>query len=305
MGHINPIPKESFSASLPLKKQPNLTDHTLIDDEGYTPTVHFFQQQLKSSPVIQAEQWSLTLGGLIETAPIVTYADLLARTPVTLDCTLACGHSTNNPLIGHARWQGVSLRSLFNEVELLPEARFARFDSADGYSTSIALNSLEDALIAYGMNGDRLLPEHGFPARLIVPGLAGYKLPKWITRIEFSASPYLGFWEQRGWSTSGIPQTTSAILSPRQQQIVNGTLSLMGIAYAGTRKIIGVEITIDDGSWMPVTFSEGTIGSWVRWAIDWQPPAAADYVINVRATDDTGFVQSENLHQVIIQVASV
>ena len=97
-------------------------------DDMYTLTADFFQQQYQSSPVILPQDWSLTLGGLIETAHIVTHADLSEMPSVTLDCTLACGHSSNHQFIGHASWQGIAWATLLDMVELLPEARFARMD---------------------------------------------------------------------------------------------------------------------------------------------------------------------------------
>ena len=266
----------------------------LIDETGIIPNAQFQAQYLHTVPAIAPEAWSLTVAGLVETPLVLSYEVLLARSTVEIPSTLACsGHSADRMILGHAVWQGVWLRDLLADVTLQPDARWARFGGADGYATSIALDELDEAFVALGMNGTPLAPEHGFPARLIVPGLYGYKLPKWMIRIELTAEPYLGFWERRGWSQQGAAQITSVLLYPQHDVPFGEVVRLMGLAYAGKREVRTVEINIDDGPWMPVGFSPGERGCWVAWQIDWTPPAPAEYVARVRATDSTGLVQSD------------
>lgn len=193
--------------------------------------------------------------------------------------------------MGSAVWRGVPFRTLLDEVTVQPAARFANFFAADDYATSIPFDKLPGALLVYGMNGEMLPQEYGFPARLIVPGLYGYKMPKWIQRVELAADPVIGLWEQRGWSVVGEVQTTSAILSPQHLETVSGTISFSGIAYAGNRSITNVEISIDDAPWMPTPFQQENTGQWAQWSIDWTPYTPGDYGIRVRATDSTGFTQ--------------
>jgi DMSO/TMAO reductase YedYZ molybdopterin-dependent catalytic subunit len=248
-------------------------------------------QQFSHIPVIDRDSWSLTLGGLVEQSLVLTFDNLLALDTTEIPCTLVCcGHDSGNSTItGHGLWRSVRVRSLLEGLMLQPGANFARFDGADGYSTSVALPYLDDALIATGFNGAELSSEHGFPARLIIPGLYGYKLPKWITRIEFSSQRYMGFWEQRGWSQTGLAQTTAAILRPYHLAEVRGTITLAGMAYAGIREITSIAVNIDDGPWMPVPFVAGTRGSQIAWQINWKAPAPADYAVNIQATDSSGF----------------
>jgi hypothetical protein len=183
--------------------------------------------------------------------------------------------------------------TLLDEVSRLPGTLYAHLHAADGYSTSIELADLEQAVLVYRMNDAPLLPEHGYPTRLIVPGLYGYKMPKWIQRIILADQPLAGFWEKRGWSASGQARLTSAILSPHHQARVSGTTRLHGIAYAGKRRIESVQVSIDGADWMPVSFTQVSPNTWAEWSIAWTAPGPGDYQIRVRATDDSGYMQSE------------
>lgn len=129
--------------------------------------------------------------------------------------------------------------------------------------------------------------------------------------MSLAAYPVIGLWEQRGWSASGKVQTTSAILSPRHLETISGTITFSGIAYAGNRAITNVEISIDDGDWMPVPFRQENAGHWAQWSMDWTPYTSGDYGVSVRATDDRGFTQrgnspifpngSSSIHNIIVR----
>lgn len=266
-----------------------------MDSSGYTPTAHFFRQQLRPIAQIDPNTWSINLNGLVENPLTLTYGDLLAQPAVETPCTVACiGSTGRTPLIGHSLWRGVPVKDLMTQLTLLPEATHAQFTAVDGYTTYVRIEDLQDALLVYAMNGETLPHEHGFPLRLIVPGLYGYKMPKWIQRIEFTAAPTPGFWEGRGWSTTGVAQTTALIFTPRNLESVTGIVSLSGIAYAGARQINSIEISVDDGGWMPVTFTPSAAYSWTPWQIDWTPPAPGDYLFKIRATDSDGFTQPDS-----------
>ena len=200
--------------------------------------------------------------------------------------TLAAITSTpNNLLMGHALWRGVPFKQLLDTVGSRPEIQYAQFRSANGYTTYLTIDKLDDAILAYAMNGEALPAEQGYPVRLIVPSVYDYKMPKWIQTIELVVAPSTGHYESRGWSADGVVQTTSAIFAPRPREIMSGRVVFSGMAFAGTRAITQIELSIDDGEWMPVPFKVAENGSWTRWQIDWLPPAPGDYLVKVRATD--------------------
>jgi len=268
---------------------PDKPSQTLI-----TPVSQFFRQNNRPIPTLNADYWAFSLGGLVRHPLVWSYGDVLALPSVDVPCAIACiGNKPGGEWMGNAVWQGTPLAGLLDELTILPEARYARLLAADKYTATLPLERLRGALLVYGMNGETLPPEHGFPVRLIVPGLYGYKMPKWIERIELTDTPPIGMWEQRGWSADGIVQTTSAILSPRSKETVSGVVQFSGMAYAGERIITAIELSIDGAPWMPVPFTPGIGASWTTWQIDWTPPGVGDYQARVRATDSDGFTQSE------------
>lgn len=274
-------------------RQPRIA--ALIDEDGYTPTAHFYRQQLRHVPQITPVFWTLRLYGLVDKPLALTHEDLLAMSTTALPCTLACvGSSDRNTRVGHALWSGVPMVSLLERVGMKANARYTQFYAADGYTTFVETDQLDGALLAYQMNGETLPREHGYPARLIVPGLYGYKMPKWIQRIEMTDTPKPGFWEERGWSASGAMQTGSAILSPHHMESVSQMVLLSGVAYSGECTITTVEISVDDGPWMPLPVTSSDPVSWSPWQIEWTAPAPGDYLIKVRSSDSSGFTQAEN-----------
>lgn len=247
-------------------------------------------------PQVDTAFWALSLGGLVSQPAVFRYDELIALPSVEIPATLTCvGSTPNNPLVGHARWRGVLLESLLDAIEPDAKAAYVQFYSADGYTTFIERARLSRALLAYEMNGEPLPPEHGFPLRLVMPGLYGYKMPKWIQRVQLAETPANGFWEERGWSASGEAQTMSGIFTPRHLEPVSGDVTFTGFAYAGERRITSVEISIDDAPWMPVPFTPAAPYSWTRWNITWTPPAPGDYLVKVRATDSDGFTQPDDV----------
>lgn len=255
-----------------------------LDATGYTPAPHFFCSQLRPVPPLDSATWTLSVGGQVERPLRLAYVDLLALPMVEMPATLACiGLGPRNALIGHALWRGVPLRELARQSGA--QGAFAQFVAADGYHTYIDRAALEGALLAFEMNGAALTHEHGSPARVVVPGLYGYKMPKWVTRIEFTDMPS-GVWESRGWSASGMVQPSALFFTPRQHETIGARVRLSGMAYAGLRQITQIEISADDGGWMPVPFAPAPAGSWTTWQIDWQPPAPGEYLLRVRASAD-------------------
>jgi hypothetical protein len=255
------------------------------------------------------------VSGLVNAPLVLSYDTAQTMAIVEQACTLLCiGNPPGGRWMGHGVWQGVRLSSIWEQVGIAPRAQYVHFYAADEYATCVRLEYLTDALLAFGVNGQALTAEQGFPARIIVPGLYGYKMPKWITRIELSETPLLGFWEGRGWSAEGVVQTTSAIFGPTHKALVSGDVLFSGVAYAGTRGITQVELSIDGGAWMAASIGASLPYQWTTWQLEWTPQATVQYLVRVRATDSEGNTQDEyastkpypngagGLHAIVIQV---
>ena len=223
----------------------------------------------------------------------LSYYDVLALPATTLDGVIACaGNSPGGHCIGQATWQGIAMKTLLSEVAVAPQAHYAHLFAADGYTTCITMAQLRDSILVYGMN-DNLLPlEHGYPTRLIVPGVYGYKMPKWLQRITLAETPMAGLWEQRGWSGSGEARIMSQITSPHHETRVQDTTTLHGIAYAGTQAVKAVELSMNGGPWMPVQVIQTAPNTLAQWSIEWTPSAPGQHRITVRAIDTHGTVQA-------------
>lgn len=241
----------------------------------------------------ETDHWFLKLDGQVDKPLILNMESLhklpAIERPVVITCV---GSSARHPVIRQAVWKGVPLSGLMDEAQVSPDAPYAQVTAADGYVTHLPMALLNDALLAYSVDGQDLSAEQGYPLRLIVPGLYGYKLPKWIQHIELIQTPVPGQYEEQDWS-AGQVQTISHIFAPHHMQSVSGLVQLSGIAYAGRRTITQVDVSIDDADWTPVPSTPSTPGSWTRWQAEWQPTAPGDYVVRVRATDSDGFTQTD------------
>lgn len=257
----------------------------------------FFQQHIRTVPAVLAAHWSFSIGGSVRHPLILTLDDLRAFPSEEWACVVAC--AARRPLVGQAMWRGVPLSALLAELNIDPSAQYARVSSADGYSASLTLPQLRAALLVYEMDGQPLPAEHGYPARLIAPGLYGYKMPKWVTHIRLNDQPAPGYWEARGWSEDGYVRPLAAIQDA--QPASNGDLLISGVAYAGERGIAAVEISLDDGDWTPGTLTPGTAHEWTRWHALWTPTANGDVVCRVRAIDRAGNIQPEP-HSTILRI---
>ena len=268
-----------------------------VDRDGFTPNDHFYKHVNHSPIYVDVSDWHLTVGGLVEKPLRLSLDELHGWQRVEKPYTLAAVTSTpQNLLMGHALWRGMPLSVLLQDAAKRADALYAQFHSVNGYSTYLPIAMVEDAILAYEMNGKPMTAEHGYPVRLIVPGVYDYKMPKWVQSIELVSTPSSGLYESRGWSAEGLVQTTSAIFTPRLREHVSGKVLFSGMAFAGSRTIKRIELSIDDGDWMPVPFVAAEGGSWTRWQMDWMPPAPGDYLVKVRATDHDGFTQPDALN---------
>jgi DMSO/TMAO reductase YedYZ molybdopterin-dependent catalytic subunit len=267
-----------------------------------TPVEEFYVQYFESTVDVPAEEWSLTVDGLVERPVTLTYDQVQARPRAELTWTLECiGNPVGGNQIGNANWAGFWLADLLAEVGVKAEAKRARFEATDGYETSVWLEwiSQPGVLMAYEMNGAPLTAEHGFPLRIFMPGLYGQKMPKWISRIEFiSDEEHQGYWENKGWSDVAAVKTNSQIMTPSHiGRVPLAELEIFGVAYAGNRAITKVEVGIeadDTLTWREAELLPGPSNEvWTQFYAYWTPPADTSYTLLVRATDETGFVQTE------------
>ncbi len=243
-----------------------------------------FQQRIRTIPQVNPNYWSFAITGKVRHPLILSFADLQRFPTQSIHSALTCSAAhADHPLIDEADWRGVPLQDLLAQITIDPTARFARVHAADHFTTVLPLDALAGTLLAYERDGAALLPEQGFPARLIAPGLSGYKMPKWINRIELTESSEGGFWEVRGWPLDGAAALKAALLS--HQPTANGALELSGVAYAGSDPVTSVQISIDGGDWMPVPFTPAEPFALTRWQIQWTPPGLGDFRVLVRASD--------------------
>ncbi len=271
----------------------------LFDDTPYlTPNDGFYRiDTALSFPTVNVDTWSFEITGLVDTPLRVTYADLLAMPQVERVVTLCCvSNEVGGGYIGNAVWRGILLRDLLDSAGIQPTAEQVFSTSLDGWTcgfpVDVALDG-RDVMIAIGMNGATLPLEHGYPARLVVPGLYGYvSATKWLAKIELTTWDKKGYWVPRGWSALGPVKTQSRIDVPRQRVVPTGKQIIAGVAWAQHRGIDKVEVQIDEGPWQEATLAaSSTDDAWRQWLLEWDPTPGL-YLIQVRATDKTGETQT-------------
>lgn len=264
-----------------------------------TPTADFYRVSKNLfDPAVDGRSWTLRIDGLVERPMALSYADLLALPALENYYTLECiSNEIGGDLIGNASWRGVRLRDLLTAAGVQAGAVDVVFHAADGYSDSLPLLLAlhPDTLLAYEMNGEPLNQDHGYPARLLVPGIYGMKNVKWVTRIEVVDRDHKGFWQERGWSDVAAYQTHARIDVPRPGTRVRTVPQRIGgIAFAGDRGISRVEVSLDGGA----TWAEAELKSalspytWQLWSFVWTPGQPGDVKLSVRATDGRGVVQT-------------
>jgi DMSO/TMAO reductase YedYZ molybdopterin-dependent catalytic subunit len=245
-------------------------------------------------PAIKAQTWALSVHGLVETPLQLSLDELKALPAYEAYVTFACiSNEIGGPLIGNAKWKGVSLRTLLERAGLKADARKVVLRADDGYSTGIPLERCwrPETFLAYEMNGGPLPARHGFPLRAVIPGYYGMKQPKWLTAVEVVAHDYQGYWEERGWADEAVVKTLSRIdvLAHRSQVPAHG-VPIGGIAFAGDRGISKVEYSSDGGTtWQEARLKPALSPyAWTLWVGTLALPAEGAYLLAVRATDGRG-----------------
>jgi DMSO/TMAO reductase YedYZ molybdopterin-dependent catalytic subunit len=279
---------------------PTSTPTPKIEVAEITPTESFYHVSknfLDPSP--SADGWKLEITGLVDKPYSLTYAELTALPAMEVVVGMMCiSNPTGGGLIGNTRWKGVRLADLLKRAAPKQGVVDLKMSAVDGYTDSIPLDKAmdPDVMLVWEMDGQPLTSQHGFPARLLVPGIYGMKHVKWLTTIELVDYDFKGFWQgpSQGWSDPAPVNTMSRIDFPNKATLPVGTNALSGIAFAGDRSISKVEISTDGGkSWneaylMPPLSST----SWVLWGYDWTSTEPGKYTVAVRATDGEGKTQT-------------
>jgi len=263
-----------------------------------TPNTDFYRIDIDALPsVIQEASWKLQVSGLFDRPRALTLSDLLAYPAATQVITQACiSNPIGGDLIGTTNYTGARLRDVLQDLGLRPQATALAVQAADDFYESVEMRDMLDSrtLLVYGMNGETLPVEHGFPLRIYVPNRYGMKQPKWITSIEAIDHDGRGYWVDRGWSAEARPQILSIIDTVAKDHIVNGRMPIGGIAWAGDRGIQKVEVQDNGGAWAEAILQTPPLSplTWALWRYDW-PVAPGRHVFHVRATDGTGALQIE------------
>lgn len=303
-GGISSAP-EPDSGTLSFQEVEGMPEFLTPNDDFYLIDTATF------SPNVNNDDWALSITGNVSNPFELSYDELLNFPAREETITIACvSNEVGGDLVGNARWTGVRLADVLEEAGL----RQGEIDAAaeqivgrsvdgwtGGFRTELALDGRE-ALIAYGMNGEALPRDHGYPARLVIPGLYGYvSATKWLEEIELTDWDFDAYWIQRNWAKEGPILTQSRIDTISQNETLSaGTIDVGGIAWAPTRGIEQVEVSTDGGdSWEEAELAEqATEDAWRHWLYRWEA-TPGDYTVQVRATDGTGETQTAELAEPI------
>jgi DMSO/TMAO reductase YedYZ molybdopterin-dependent catalytic subunit len=273
-------------------------------------------------PTVERDSWQLTVTGLVDREVTLTYDELVALPIVEQYVTIACvSNEVGGDLVGNAKWTGVPLRTVLDLAGVKTEADQLVGRSVDGFTAGMPVEWVMDEsrlpMIAVGMNGEPLPRIHGYPARLIIPGLYGYvSATKWLTELELTRfDEFEAFWIPRGWAARAPILTQSRIDVPRSRaNVTAGRVPVAGVAWAPDRGIQGVEVSVDGGAWNAATISTPiSAATWVQWLYQWDA-TPGPHELEVRAIDGTGEIQTSDRsnpapdgarghHRVIVTVA--
>ncbi len=304
LGPSDPEVSSDLLAELPLSESPAVPDGSTLDQvEGLasyiTPNDDFYLiDTALRAPVVEPDDWTLQIRGMVDDELEFTFEDLAAMELEEHIITLSCvSNEVGGDLVGNARWSGVRLDDLLARAGVRDDATQIVGRSVDGWTAGFPTATLDGrpALVALTMNGEPLPIEHGFPARLVVPGLYGYvSATKWLQEIELTTlEAFDAYWIQRGWAKEGPILTQSRIDVPRGGATVAGSPTVIaGVAWAPHRGVERVEVRVDDGDWLEARLNdEITDNAWRQWVLR-TDLAPGRHTATVRATDETGTTQT-------------
>jgi DMSO/TMAO reductase YedYZ molybdopterin-dependent catalytic subunit len=295
-----------LAVKLPKPKEPvpPIADGAAIDLEGIspfvTPNADFYRIDTNLTvPQLAAETWSLKIKGMVDEELEFSYDEILAMDMIEERITMTCvSNEVGGGLVGTAEWLGVPLKGLLDQAGIQKGADQIVGRAFDGFTTGFPVDTLDGrpAMLAVGMNGEPLPLAHGFPARIIVPGLYGFvSATKWLTEIELTTfADFDQYWVKREWSDRGPIKTMARIDTPRGLgKVKAGKAKIGGVAWAQTRGITKVEVKLDDGEWTEATLAaEDSTLTWRQWVYEFDAEPGRHQVV-CRATDGTGEPQTE------------
>lgn len=265
-----------------------------------TPNRDFYRVDTKLAvPIVDQDSWTLTIDGDVERELTFSYDDLRERENVEHDITLTCvSNEVGGKLVGAARWTGVPLKDLLEEAGVGDRADQILSTDVEGFTISTPLEAALDgrnAMIAIGMNGEVLSRSHGFPARLVVPGLYGYVgATKWVTKLTLTRyDAATAYWTDRDWATDAPIKLSSRIDTPRPlSNIPAGRTVIGGVAWAQQHGVAKVEVRVDGGRWQQAELGpDAGIDYWRQWYLPWVAEPGS-HQLAVRVTDRDGTLQS-------------
>jgi len=280
-----------------------------------TPIGEFYIQSYALPPTVNADTWKLTLAGAVQTPLSITLADILAAPQETFYLTMECiGNVVGGNQIGNALWQGTPLLPWLQKATIKPEATEIILHGADYYETTLPIERLlrPDVQLIHKMNGMPLTKPHGYPVRIIIPGLYGQKQPKWLVKLEAIAKPKRGYWERQGWSNTAeiathalTRQVQSTRVWNRQHQVTLAKtgetgwqqgIVVAGVAIDKSTPIRQVQISLDGGNtWQQAEQnSPSSPHEWTLWRYRWRPSQPGRYSLMARAESDNGLQPIED-----------
>lgn len=288
-----------------------------------TPNADFYRiDTALQVPSINPDKWRLKVTGMVENEVSLSFAELLAKPLEEHLATLTCvSNDVGGDLIGNALWLGYPIRNLLAQAVPTAGADMVLSTSIDGFTAGTPLSVLQDtgtnAMLAVGMNGTALPLEHGFPVRMVVPGLYGYvSATKWVVELKVTKfSEDQGYWTPRGWDAKGPIKLASRIDTPLTGAAISaGTIAIAGVAWEQHVGVKTVEVQVDDGPWVEASLADSiSPDTWRQWVYRW-PAGKGSHRIRVRATDATGNTQrqtyqapapngSEGWHSITVNVS--
>lgn len=292
----SPLPRPTSSATLPPGAE--------VGVDGIVPfrvpNEDFFQiDTTRFLPRLDPDTWRVRIHGMVARELKIDLAALLTRPMIERDITLSCvSNEVGGDLIGNATWLGTRIAPILAEAGPSPDADMVLSTSYDGWTASTPLEVLtddRDALFAIGMNGEPLPDNHGYPVRMVVPGLYGFvSATKWVVDLEVTRFDRAkAYWSTRGWSERGPAKLSSRIDVPRAGAKVRaGQVAVGGVAWAPHTGISAVEVRVDEGPWQPARLgAAASADTWRQWAFAWDAPRG-EHRLTVRAVDAAGQVQT-------------
>ncbi len=285
---IDPPPVPTYDAWTPVGGQ--------ASEVTTTSEFYYVSKNFASDPDIDARSWRLKIGGQVAKPFALTYDELRALPVIERYHTLECiSNEVGGDLISNAYFRGASLADLLNRAGIRAGATELVFHAADGYSDRLHLAQALDprSLVVYAINGEPLPQPHGFPARLLIPGLYGMKNGKWLTELSVDSGEYQGYWEEQGWTNEAHIKTMTRIDVPGDGDLLDGRATFIaGVAFATDRGIARVDVSTDGGVTWQVATLRRPLGAltWVLWELPWTPTSGGHYLV-ARAVELDGTVQ--------------